>query len=244
MLSKQTANLNLISIGAGAASVTLPDGSNASLSNLTPVSIVSGGCFEDGEPVACPSSHIFESDDGTLVQLDKNGGILRYVVLFIGLLQPILALTSSSIYLFYIYHSATATNAAGALVSLQKVDDNGVFTVVDTEQYDTDYLSQFTMQDDNAEAGTGEGLFGRLLRGGKQSNDLSERMLQTCSDPTQKTIELAIAFESSFCSSEGGYALAEAEVEFVINNVRLLYERANLCRSIVSIQLLLFMSMC
>ena len=46
---KATANLNLISIGAGAASVTLPDGSNASLSNLTPVSIVSGGCFEDGD---------------------------------------------------------------------------------------------------------------------------------------------------------------------------------------------------
>ena len=59
--------------------------------------------------------------------------------------------------------------------------------MVDTDQYDSDYLSQFSILDDDAGAGSGEGLFGRLLRGGKQSNGLSERMLQTCSDPTQKT---------------------------------------------------------
>ena len=130
-------------------------------------------------------------------------------------------------------------------MSLQKVDENGVFTVVDNDQYDSDYLSQFSILDDDAGAGSGEGLFGRLLRGGKQSSGLSERMLQTCSDPTQKTIELAVAFESSFCNhlSVGSYDAAVAEVQFVINNVRLLYERANLCRSIVSIQLL-FMSIC
>jgi hypothetical protein len=141
--------------------------------------------------------------------------------------------------------------AMGGMVAevLQGISDTNVLTYIVDGDIDPDWASQFKMEEDESNNGSGLGV--RHLRRGSDSADAAEdvrlrgslrhqidqkiqqkiqeeqheRDLQT---QGLRTIEIAIATDSSFCSGVGGSANVAAKVQSIIADVATDYEQSNL----------------
>ena len=222
---KANANLPLQDINNSSNNrkqVNLPDGTSITLDDdddsLTPINIFksTASCYEDGQQISCPTSNpttFTKVENGYKVLISKSHN---------GKIRSIKARKQVS---------SNAQGGTGSQVyTLQAVSDD-VVTYIPDEAIDDDFFSKFILKD-QASGDIRRALRGKILDDPDEAaaNESGEhRQLQSSSCSSFRTIELAVATDSSFCSDAGGSGAVEAVVIEIISDVSFDYEQDNLC---------------
>lgn len=206
----------------------LADGRMYSLDGLSPVNIFTTDATysEDGEATPLPKAHTFMKREGDTTMLVTQGdgkGEMRTIEL---------------------------VHSDGSVTFMEEVTDGMVATVLPSAR-DRDMLNKFVMahlevddddesdggsphnDKDGGKSGSDEPWTRKLLDGKSpiESKEGNNRVLQSgCSE--FRILEVAIAYESSFCSEMGGSANANAAVQQIVSRASTLYQ-ANFCTKIV-----------
>mmetsp|Transcript_13782 Transcript_13782/g.22820 ORF Transcript_13782/g.22820 Transcript_13782/m.22820 type:complete len:736 (+) Transcript_13782:43-2250(+) len=199
------------------------DGKMFSLNDLMPVDVFTADAtyWEDGEPMTLPAASTFVKENGDDTVVVTKGGSKDGM------------------------RSIDIVHSDGSVTYMEEVSDGVVATVL-PETRDRDSLQKFVMGhmdvDDDGEI-EDDGDDDHDAEGGHEWRKLSKeydftvehkgengRMLQAgCS--AFRIIDVAIAYESSFCSAMGGSENANAAVQQIVSRASVVYQR-NLCTKI------------
>ena len=230
---KKDISLNLLKIEKD-NTVTLRDGRVYGLSDLEVVDVYASDAqyILDGEPMALPS--VLESR--TLIGKSRGGDTIMITKGISDDIRTldIFGLDGSDEYMATVKPGLLATVTADDvdLESLKK------FTMGDMAFLDD------TDEDDEVEpferGSAGESLpEGRYLRAkNKQKEGVShgsagDRFLQSSGCSSFRVIEVALAFDSTFCAKQGGEQATRQEIERIVARASLMYQAQGVCTKLV-----------
>jgi hypothetical protein len=235
---KKDTNLHLLKIEKD-NTVTLRDGRVFGLSNLKAVDVYSSDAqyILDGEPIALPSvgesrTLIGKSVEGDTIMITKGmSDDIRTLDIF--------GLDGSDEY----------------MATIQP----GMLAIIKPDDLDFESLKKFTMGDmafldadeeDDAEPynralarlSMPEGRYLRATRrqqevvspgGGDPVSSVGARSLQSTGCSSLFVIEVAIAFDSTFCAKQGGEEAARQELERIVARASMMYQQQGVCTKLV-----------
>jgi hypothetical protein len=188
--------------------VTLPDGTVVSLSDMKPRSYFtsSAECFENDRRTRCPQPTVSVKTDAenglkVIAANNEHGELLNILVI---------------------------DETSGMQVSLEAIAP-GYVTYIPVDAYDPDYYNQFILEDPvGANDVDEESIRRRRVLKREHTDEPKTRQLQA--DCTQlRVIETAIAVESSYCEKIGGSNSVDASVNNIMARVAAAYEQPGLC---------------
>ena len=231
---KDDYDLPLQSIGDNI--IELPDESGTTFDITTaniPVELFSGECFLDGRQSTCQDPSTFENEDHTLSKsMNVDGQTIDNIIARGGS-------DDMSLYMFEHVYELVYTYVPPEAIDMEKmppmewsnamVNSDGISTGGDDDDDTSRILLRLKPNDDETD------FVDALERQVQQEHmkNLNRDLQATCTDPNDRIIDVALAYDEGFCSEHGGTAAsAENRIAQIVEGVRMKYQAPILCMTV------------